>query len=151
MSKPTGERCAEFAVESLSRGITYAEMDCQAYLEWVVRQAGGKMDYSGCNAMARACHKAGTIWTLAEAKKTGKLIKGAFLFIHEDTGEPDKYKKDGLGNYDHVAMYVGEKAVQDADKNGNMRWCNGMHSSYTMDRVAGTTTANGFTHVGWMP
>lgn len=37
MAKPTGARCAEVAVASLSKGFTYKQMDCQAYLEWVVK------------------------------------------------------------------------------------------------------------------
>lgn len=100
--------------------------------------------------MARAAHKAGTLWTLAEAKKQGKLVKGAFLFIKSEDKSPSKYK-DALGDFDHVGMYVGPKALTDKDKNGKKRTCDVMHSSATMGRVAGSTLANGWTHVGWMP
>lgn len=151
MAKPTGEKCAKIAVDSLAKGFTYSQHDCQDYMEWVVKQAGGSMSYPGSNGMARACHAAGKMWTLSEAKKLGKLVKGAFVFIHEEHGEPSKYVSDGYGNYSHVGMYVGENALKDKDKNGKERVCNVMHSSSTMGRVAGSTLANGFTHVGWMP
>lgn len=152
MAKPTGEKCAQVAVNSLAKGFMYAQHDCQDYMEWVIKQAGGSVkNYRGSNEMARACHKADCMWTLSEAKRLGKLVKGAFVFIHKDAGEPSSYAGDGYGNYDHVGMYVGENALKDKDKNGKERVCNVMHSSSTMGRVAGSTLANGFTHVGWIP
>lgn len=94
--KPTGESVAAAAVQSVGVGYTYDEMDCQAFVEHCVRQAGGSMDYSGSNDMAR-----NAVWlgTLENAKAAGKLVPGAGMLIHEDTEAnlPAKYRGDAAG------------------------------------------------------
>lgn len=136
------------AVSAVSAGYTYAEMDCQAFVEFCVNQAGGKMDYRGSNHMARSAVWLGTI---ENAKAAGKLVPGAGLLIHEEgeSGLPAQYRGDGLGDFSHVGLYVGEDALVDRDKNGKKRSCNVAHSSSTMGRVAGSTLKNGWTHVMW--
>lgn len=146
--KPTGKNVAAAAVQAVGVGYTYDEMDCQAFVEHCVRQAGGSMDYSGSNDMAR-----NAVWlgTLENAKTAGKLVPGAGMLIHEDTEAnlPAKYRGDGLGDFSHVGLYVGEDALTDTDKNGQKRSCDVVHSSATMGRVAGSTLKNGWTHVMW--
>ena len=146
--KPTGKSVAAAAVQSVGVGYTYDEMDCQAFIEHCVKQAGGSMDYSGSNDMAR---KAVWMGTLENAKAAGKLVPGAGMLIHEDTESnlPAKYRGDGLGDFSHVGLYVGEDALTDTDKNGQKRSCNVVHSSSSMGRVAGSTLKNGWTHVMW--
>lgn len=148
--KPTGKSVAAAAVQAVGVGYTYDEMDCQAFVEHCVRQAGGRMDYAGSNDMARHA-----VWmgTLENAKAAGKLVPGAGMLIHEDTEAnlPAKYRGDGLGDFSHVGLYVGENALTDTDKNGQKRSCNVVHSSATMGRVAGSTLANGWTHAMWFP
>lgn len=146
--KPTGKSVAAAAVQAVGVGYTYDEMDCQAFVEYCVKQAGGEMDYRGSNDMAR-----NAVWlgTLENAKAAGKLVPGAGMLIHEDTEAnlPAKYRGDGLGDFSHVGLYVGENALTDVDKNGNARSCDVVHSSATMGRVAGSTLQNGWTHVMW--
>lgn len=146
--KPIGKSVAAAAVQSVGVGYTYDEMDCQAFIEHCVKQAGGSMDYSGSNDMAR---KAVWLGTLENAKDSGKLVPGAGMLIHEDTEAnlPAKYRGDGLGDFSHVGLYVGENALTDTDKNGQKRACDVVHSSATMKRVAGSTLKNGWTHVMW--
>ena len=146
--KPTGESVAAAAVQAVSVGYTYDEMDCQAFVEHCVKQAGGAMDYLGTNDMARRAAWPGT---LENAKAAGKLVPGAGMLIHEDTEAnlPAKYRGDGLGDFSHVGLYVGENALTDTDKNGQKRACDVVHSSYSMGRVAGSTLKNGWTHVMW--
>ena len=148
--KPTGESVAAAAVQAVGVGYTYDEMDCQAFVEHCVKQAGGEMAYSGSNDMAR-----NAVWlgTLQNAKAAGKLVPGAGMLIHEDTEAnlPAKYRGDGLGDFSHVGLYVGENALTDTDKNGQKRSCNVVHSSSSMGRVAGSTLKNGWTHVMWFP
>lgn len=148
MSKPTGASVAEKAITLQREGHTYREMDCQAFVEACVNGCGGSMDYAGSNAMARNVAWMGT---LANAKAEGKLVPGAGLLIHEDDegSLPARYRGDGLGDFSHVGLYVGEKALQDTDKSGKTRTCNVVHSSSTMQRVAGSTLKNGWTHVVW--
>lgn len=144
--KPTGLQVVEQAIAIWQTKPSYSEMDCQAFVEACVNGCGGSMDYAGSNAMAR---NVAWIGTLANAKAEGKLVPGAGLLIHEDdeSSLPARYRGDGLGDFSHVGLYVGEKALQDSDKNGNTRWCNTVHSSASRGRVVGGTTGGGWTHV----
>ena len=148
--KPTANQVARAATAAAHVGYTYEEMDCQAFIEHCVRQAGGSMDYRGSNDMAR-----GAAWlgTLSQARAQGRLVPGAGVLIREETEEnlPARYAGDGLGDFSHVGLYVGEGALSDTDKNGNARSCDVVHSSATMGRVAGSTLQNGWTHVLWFP
>ena len=148
--KPTGTDVAAAAVQAAHVGYTYEDMDCQAFIEHCARQAGGRMDYLGTNDMAR---NAAWLGTVDNARAQGKLVPGAGMLIHEDTEAnlPAKYRGDGLGDFSHVGLYVGENALTDTDKNGQKRACDVVHSSATMGRVAGSTLANGWTHVMWFP
>ena len=146
--KPKGTDVATAAVLAVGVGYTYDEMDCQAFIEHCARQAGGAMDYLGTNDMAR---RAAWLGTLDEARAQGCLVPGAGLLIREETDAnlPARYAGDGLGDFSHVGLYVGENALTDVDKNGNARSCDVVHSSATMGRVAGSTLANGWTHAMW--
>ena len=127
--------------------IKYSDTDCQAFMELIFQNCGVKISYAGSNDMYRnACNWVGT---LEQAKKQGCLVPGAALFIVEhDGGEPEKYRSDGKGNASHVGMYVGSNALIDVDKNGKSRTCDVVHSSASMERVAGSTLKNAWTHVG---
>ena len=146
--KPTANQVAQAAMAAAHVGYTYEEMDCQAFVEHCVHQAGGAMDYLGTNDMAR---RAAWLGTLSDARAQGRLVPGAGLLIREETEAnlPARYAGDGLGDFSHVGLYVGEGALCDTDKNGNARSCDVVHSSATMRRVAGSTLANGWTHVMW--
>lgn len=139
---------AAAAVQAVGVGYTYDEMDCQAFVEHCVKQAGGQMDYRGSNDMAR---NAAWLGTLAQAQAQGRLVPGAGVLIREETEAnlPARYAGDGLGDFSHVGLYVGPDALTDTDKNGNARSCDVVHSNGTMGRVAGSTLANGWTHVMW--
>ena len=69
--KPSGKSVADAAVRALGIGYTYEEMDCQAFVEYCTKQAGGTMRYDGSNDMAR---KAVWLGTLENAKAEGKLV-----------------------------------------------------------------------------
>ena len=146
--KPTGTQVAKAAALAVGVGYTYDEMDCQAFIEHCARQAGGRMDYLGTNDMAR---RAAWLGTLSQARAEGRLTPGAGLLIREETDAnlPARYAGDGLGDFSHVGLYVGEGALSDTDKNGRRRACDAVHSSATMGRVAGTTLQNGWTHAMW--
>lgn len=148
--KPTANQVARAATLAAHVGYTYDELDCQAFVEHCVRQAGGRMDYLGTNDMAR---RAAWLGTLDEARAQGRLVPGAGLLIRESTEAnlPARYAGDGLGDFSHVGLYVGENALTDTDKNGRRRACDAVHSSATMGRVAGSTLQNGWTHALWFP
>lgn len=146
--RPTGKTVAAAALALAQSYHSYQDMDCQALVEQAVRNAGGSMDYRGSNHMARSVAWLGT---LENAQAEGKLEPGALLFIHEEdeSGLPAQYQGDGLGDFSHVGLYVGESAMTDMDKHGKRRACDVVHSSQTMGRVCGSTLKNGWTHVGW--
>ena len=146
--KPTANQVAQAATLAAHVGYTYDELDCQAFVEHCVRQAGGRMDYLGTNDMAR---RAAWLGTLDEARAQGRLVPGAGLLIREATEAnlPARYAGDGLGDFSHVGLYVGENALTDTDKHGRRRACDVVHSSATMGRVAGSTLQNGWTHALW--
>jgi len=104
-------------------GTPYREMDCQAFVEWCLRQCGCSKDLAGSNAWYREVMKNGTILSPEECvAQLGCVPKGAFLFIHAfDGGEPEKYKPDGLGNASHIGLCTiprGEGAINSSYSRG---------------------------------
>ncbi|GHU70904.1 hypothetical protein FACS1894184_17000 [Clostridia bacterium] len=87
----------------VNAGTTMAGMDCQGLVKYCAKQSGLTLKFAGSNDMFRnACTE---IWTISDAKKKGKLVPGAVCFILErDGNEPDKYKRDGLGNASHIGV-----------------------------------------------
>lgn len=73
--KPTGESVAAAAVQAVGVGYTYDEMDCQAFVEHCVKQAGGSMDYSGSNDMARHAVWMGTLETRISYHRIKREVK----------------------------------------------------------------------------
>ena len=147
--KPTRADVAAQAIAAVNEGISYDRLDCQAFVEEMVRRAGGDMAYAGSNDMARS--SAVYLATLDNAIAEKRLVPGAGLLIHEDTEDalPPQYRGDGLGDFSHVGLYVGAGALVDVDRHGDERVCDVVHSGATMGRVAGSTLANGWTHVIW--
>lgn len=104
-------------------GTPYSEMDCQAFVEWCLRQCGCSKDLAGSNAWYREVLKNGTILTPEECvRKLGCVPKGAFLFIHAYDGkEPAKYHGDGIGNASHIGLCTiprGEGAINSSYSRG---------------------------------
>ena len=92
-------------------GRPYSEMDCQAFIEWCLRQCGLNMDLAGSNAWYREVKKNGVILTPEECvRQLGCVPAGAFLFIHAfDGGEEKRGYHDGLGNASHIGICTGNK------------------------------------------
>lgn len=90
-------------------GRLYSEMDCQEFVERVMRDMGLKMNLAGSNAWYREVMEHGWVGTPEECKKIfGGIPKGALLFIHAFDGkEPEKYRKDGKGNAKHIGYKTG--------------------------------------------
>lgn len=126
---------AQAAIDALALGITYAQEDCQAFVEQTVKRAGGEMpDYRGSNDMFRnACD---SVHPLDVSIRL--IAPGCVLFIVEqDGGEPARYREDGLGNASHIGIYTGGTPEV-------------VHSSSSRGGVVGSTLKNGWTHVGWL-
>lgn len=145
MSKPRAVDCANRAMALLEgvlipyvlggEHLDHRGADCQGLIEAIVRDLGGKMSYRGSNDMFRnACSY---LKPLADARKDGRLVPGAVLFIvRKDGGEPTHYK-DKLGNASHIGWYTGGRYEV-------------VHASSSKGRVISSTLKNAWTHVGWL-
>ncbi len=115
-----GKKLGAVGFEKL--GTPYKEMDCQAFIEWCLRQCGLKKDLAGSNAWYREVMKNGTVMTPEECvKQLGKVPAGAFLFIHAfDGGEEKRGYRDGLGNASHIGIVTGkgEGAIHSSSSRG---------------------------------
>ena len=126
----TGSEYAAQAILTKYNKLKYAECDCQAYCELVLKDLGVRApngqpyNWKGSNDMARnACQWIGTKEECI--KIFGMIPLGAWAFIWDGkTGkEKERGYNDNLGNYSHVGIYVGDNIVRDStrykDSNGN--------------------------------
>lgn len=99
-------------------GVPYSTMDCQAFVEKVLKDCGIKKNLEGSNTWYRFALENGWVGSPEECrKKFGKIPKGAFLFILKKDGkEPEKYKNDGIGNASHIGIYTGQSAGEMLDE-----------------------------------
>lgn len=156
MSKISAEALSLAGDKYLGR--KYSEMDCQRFAENCMADVGLFMDLGGSNSWFREMTWRGTP---EECKKIfGSIPKGALLYIREFDGkEPEKYRKDGLGNAKHMGIKTGRTgaemvyhAKQEGNENaGDYNYGDGgIHSSETREHVcsckfADETIKNG----GW--
>ena len=124
-------------------GRSDAGTDCINLIGWAMQELGGQDVPRGSN---EAWNKNMT-WrgTLAEAKRLGKLVPGAILYIDYATSSGGS---DGTpGKMDHVAVYVesGHGVITPASKAGDV-----VHASASRGGVYPSTLANGFTHAAWL-
>lgn len=103
-----GERLGKAGFKYL--GVSYSQMDCQAFVEQCLRDCGLNRNLAGSNAWFREVNSHGVIMTPEECvRQLGTVPAGAFLFILEQNGkEPEKYKQDGLGNASHIGLVTGQ-------------------------------------------
>ena len=123
MANITGAAFAEQARSEKYTGVKYAQMDCQKFVETVLKDCGvrkpdGKAyDWKGVNSMWRNAFT----WkgTIEEARRVyGSIPIGAWM-IHwvNDGGEKERGYNDGLGNAKHIGIYTGSPgAVRDSTK-----------------------------------
>ena len=124
---------------------TYDRLDCQAFVEAVlkdigVRKADGSVyDWRGSNSMYRNYYS--FRGTIDEAvKKFGSLPVGSFVYKWDPTGEKEVGYTDGLGNAKHVGIYCGNDIVRDSTRYKNS-------SGQYVRNGPGTTSLKGFNRV----
>ena len=119
----TGIQFAECALLPKWDKYTYAQMDCQAFVEAVLKDVGVRkpngsvFDWKGSNSMYRNYFT----WrgTVDECiKKFGSVPVGSFVYIWKETGEQEVGYNDGLGNCTHVGIYCGNDTVRDSTMKG---------------------------------
>ena len=123
--RTTGADMAQQAVSGNYVGTPYTRMDCQGFVEAVlkdlnvVKPDGTPYNWRGSNSMFRNYIR----WrgTIEECKKKfGSIPLGAFLFlVKHDGGEVEKGYHDDLGNASHVGLYVGTAPLPCMDSQGN--------------------------------
>lgn len=136
----TGVQFAECALLPKWDKFTYDKMDCQAFVEAVLKDMGVRKpdgtvyDWKGSNSMYRNYY----IWhgTIEQCKqKYGTIPVGAFVYVWKETGQPDSYT-DKLGNFSHVGIYCGNNTVRDSTR-----------STKTGRNGVGTRSLSGFSYV----
>lgn len=118
----TGETFANKAYSYRDSGIPYSQLDCQAFVERVLKDCGIVKDWRGSNDMWRnALSWRGTI---EECVQTfGQVPKGAWLFTLKQDGKEDKSRyKDGW-NAAHVGIYTGQGKGAMHSSTGGVQEC----------------------------
>lgn len=84
-------------------------LKCDSLVEKCLGDCGYKVNWDGTNTMARTEGVFAWLGTPEECKKTfGSIPVGACPMIWENNGkEPEKYRKDGIGNYSHIGIKTG--------------------------------------------
>ena len=139
--KHTNIEFAENALRPSWNRFSYDQLDCQGFVEAVLKEIGvrkdnGKpYDWRGSNSMYRNYLSwRGSVEDCI--KKFGSVPVGAFVYIWEPTGEQEKGYTDGLGNAKHVGIYCGNNVVRDSTR-----------SSKTGRNGVGSRTLSGFNKV----
>lgn len=148
MTRPTARTVADMAIVRASGStIPYSEEDCKGFVEKCINLCGGSIHTSGTNDMVR--NHCAWLGTLSNARAAGKLVPGAFLLIWKEESDqlPAKYRGDGLGDFNHIGIYVGDKGFTEKGLLGTRHSYEVVHSSKTKGKVAGSTLKNGWTHV----
>lgn len=124
----TGEQFAKQAIDGGYIGIPYSKLDCQGFVERVladcgIRKPNGTVyDWRGSNSMYRNFQQ----WrgSIKEAEAAfGALPIGCLLYTRKtDGGEKDKGYNDGLGNFAHVGIYLGEPHGVIHSTTGGVQW-----------------------------
>ena len=103
----TGAHIADVAEHCGLIGTPYSELDCQAFVEEVLKRAGMKIiNYRGSNHMWREL-----VYDRHLIVNTDIPV-GALVFIVKfDGGEKKRGYNDSMGNATHVGIYLGDGQV----------------------------------------
>lgn len=132
---------ADCALSSKWDKFKYTELDCQGFVEAVLKdigirkQDGTVYNWLGSNSMYRNFYQ----WrgSVEECiNQFGQIPVGAFVYIWEPTGEQERAYFDGLGNAKHVGIYCGDNKVRDSTR-----------STKSKRDGVGTRTMDGFNRV----
>ena len=120
---------------------TYTQLDCQAFVEAVLKDIGIRKkdgsvyNWRGSNSMYRTYFSwRGSVDECITA--FGSVPLGAFVYIWDPTGETEVGYTDGLGNAKHVGIYCGNDIVRDSTR-----------STKTKRNGVGTRSMSGFNRV----
>ena len=111
----TGKHIAETAIHSGLIGTPYSKMDCQAFVEEILKRAGMRIpNYRGSNHMWRDL-----VYDRNPVKGTADIPAGALAFIvKNDGGEVKRGYHDDMGNATHVAIVIDSERVMESTTGG---------------------------------
>lgn len=143
MIEISGTGFARQAMSEEYTGIPYTKLDCQAFVEEVLKDAGVRKpdgsiyNWKGSNSMWRTA----LAWkgTIEECRtQFGEIPIGAWVFIVKwDGGEKDRGYNDNEGNASHVGIYCRHNYEQVRDS-----------TRTTYRNGVGYRELKGFTHIG---
>ena len=109
----TGQDIANAAIDSGLLGTPYSKLDCQAFVEEVLRDVGLPCNYRGSNHMWRdLVHDRGT-------EKNNSVPVGSLAFIvKKDGGEVKRGYHDDMGNATHVSIVIDDNRVMESTTGG---------------------------------
>lgn len=126
--RTTGQEVADQAVTGNYVGTPYSKLDCQGFVEQVLKDLGVRKpdgtpyNWRGSNSMFRNFIR----WrgTIEECKKKfGTIPPGAFVFlVKHDGGEVKRGYNDGLGNATHVGLYIRANLCMDSQPTGGVTY-----------------------------
>ena len=109
----TSQQYVQQARDGKYIGIPYERLDCQAFVEQVLKDCGEKHNWRGSNHIWRdAVTNRNKIESIAD------IPAGALVFtLKYDGGEKDKGYNDNMGNAKHVGIYLGGGEVEHSTRN----------------------------------
>lgn len=109
----TGQDVATAAVESGLLGTPYSKLDCQAFVEEVLKDVGLPHSFRGSNHMWR------DLVTDRTPVKGHEVPVGSLAFIvKQDGGEVKRGYHDQYGNATHVAIVISDSQVMESTTGG---------------------------------
>lgn len=114
----TGQKIADTAASGNYIGIPYAKLDCQAFVERVLKDAGLPIiNYRGSNHMWRSL-----VYDRELIREAREIMPGMLVFkLAYDGGETRRGYHDDMGNAYHVGLYVGGDRVIHSTT-GGVQW-----------------------------
>ena len=109
----TSQKYVQQARDGNYLGIPYEKLDCQAFVEQVLKDCGEKHNWRGSNHIWRDA-----VENRTKIENIEEIPAGALVFhVVYDGGERDKGYIDGLGNAKHVGIYLGGGEVEHSTRN----------------------------------
>lgn len=110
----TGRHIAETAVNSGLIGTPYSVMDCQAFVEVVLKKAGLNIpNYRGSNHMWREL-----VYDRKSVIRNTPPPGSLAFIVRYDGGETKRGYHDDMGNATHVAIVIDESRVMESTAGG---------------------------------